>query len=120
MRKFLLIALSLFALPALSANLYVAEFTSAPPTVVIYQAAKTPAIRETRVPITGGSVQSLVFTPTTGLVRLHCDLDCQVAFSTVGGNASATIDSMRLVAGATEYFVVTPGMRLAVIQATVP
>lgn len=118
MRKFLLIALSLFALPALSDTLYVSEFTSSPPVYVAYQAAKAPAITSQAVTITASSVQSAAFSATTGLIRIHCDVACHVQIGTT--NPTATTSSLPLGAGQTEYFVVTPGDEIAVIAGAAP
>ena len=117
MRALYAVVALLFALPVAADSLYLAEFTGPPAVSVYYQAAPAPAIRTTVVPITGASVQSLVFTATTKLVRVHCDISCYVAF---GANAAATDQSMLLGAGQTEYFTVIPGQRLAVLTAAAP
>lgn len=110
-------ALVAMATAAQADNLYLTEFRGAPPQAVYYQAARMPAVRETVVPITGASVQSLIFTADTGLVRVQCDIACHVNIATA---AAATTMSMRMTAGQTEYFVVLPGQRLAVLAAAAP
>lgn len=116
MRFIAAVALSLFALPALAATLYVTEFTGAPPGSVYYQAAKAPAVANQTVAVGGGSLQSAAFGATTGLVRIHCDIICNVNIGST--NPTATTSSMRLAAGQTEYFVVLPGDKVAVIAGT--
>lgn len=114
MLRFLL-ALPLLLAASLSgaATLYVTEFTSAPPVSVYYQAARAPALANQAVTITSSSAQSAAFNDSTGLIRIQCDVACHV---TVGGTSpTATASSMRLGAGATEYFVVIAGDKVAVI-----
>jgi hypothetical protein len=107
------LALALFALPSLAATLYVTEIQGAPPTSVYYQAAKMPAVANQTVSIGVASAQSSAFNSLTGLVRLHADIACHIV---VGGtNPTATATSMRFIAGQTEYFVVKPGDKVAVI-----
>lgn len=115
-----LIALSLACLVAgacaEAATLYVTEF--AEPSPVTFQAASAPPLRSTTVTIAASSAQSLAFTGTTKIVRLHCDVACQVE---VGGtNPTAVATSARLAAGQTEYYKVKPGAKVAVITATAP
>lgn len=94
-------------------TLYITEFVGAPPTSVYYQAVKAPAVAEQTVAISGTSARSSAFAITTGIVRISTDVDCHVV---IGGTApTATTSSMRLVAGASEYFVVAPGDKVAVI-----
>lgn len=117
MKRLMLIALSLFALPALSDTLYIAEFQGAPPGSVYYQAAKVPVLAQSTVAISGVQAQSNAFTSTTGLVRIQCDVACNVNF---GVNPGVTTTMMRLGAGQTEYFVVNAGDKVAVIAAPSP
>lgn len=98
-----------------AATLYVTEFPGAPPTSVYYQAAKVPALAQQTVGISGVQAQSNPFTSTTGLVRIHCDVICNVNF---GINPGVTTGMMRLAAGQTEYFVVNAGDKVAVIAGT--
>lgn len=116
-RKFSLVMLVLAASMAASiadaATLYITEITSAPPTSVYYQAAKMPAVASQTVAISGSSAQSAAFSTTTGLIRIHTDAICNVVIG--GTNPTATTSAMRLIAGQTEYFVVTAGDKLAVI-----
>lgn len=99
-------------------TLYVTEFAGPPAVSVYFQAANTPALTEQTVAIAGASAQSAVFGGSTKLVRVHTDVACHVVVG--GSNPTATTSSMRLGAGQTEYFVVTPGQRLAVILAAAP
>lgn len=77
------------------------------------QAPQEPALVEQTVGITGSSTQSAPFNVYTALVRVHCDAVCSVAFGT---NPVAATNMKRLAANQTEYFGVTPGQQLAVIQ----
>lgn len=111
MRKVFAALLCLVALPA-SADMFVTEFAGPPVVSVYYQAAATPALVNQAVNVAASSTQSAVFSGDTKLVRIHCEEVCYVLF---GANPTATLTSMRLAANATEYFVVVPGQRVAVI-----
>jgi hypothetical protein len=117
MRSFLALVLLTFAGFAQAATLYVTEFqTVNPSNPVVYQAARAPALANQTVAIGGSSTQSSAFNTATGLVRIHVDAIACVA---VGGtNPTATTSLMRMTAGQTEYFVVSPGDKLAVIACT--
>lgn len=95
------------------ATLYVAEF----PTGVVgsMQVAAAPPLNEQTIAIGAGSVQSTAFKPSTGYVRVVSDTVCSIAF---GVNPTATATTMRLAAGAVEYFSVQPGHKVAVITNT--
>lgn len=114
MRALLALALLAFVGVADAATLYLTEFKDSPP--VTYQAAPMPANADQTVAITAGSVQSSAFAWNTILVRVHCDVICNV---TIGGtNPTATTSSMRMAAGQTEYFQVKGSDKLAVIAGT--
>lgn len=117
MRRYFLAALAaVLTVPAQAATLYITEYAEIPP--VTFQAAPAPALRSTTVAIAGVSAQSLAFLTKTRLIRLHCDVACQVE---VGGtNPTATAVSARMVAGQTEYFYVRPGAKVAVITGAAP
>lgn len=118
MRRIIFLVFALCGITSASraATLYVTEFQGAPPMSVYYQAARSPALIQQTVLFTSSSVQSSAFSATTGLVRIQCDAICNV---TVGGtNPIATTSTMRLTAGQTEYFVVAPGDKVAVIAGT--
>lgn len=63
----------------------------------------------------GVAVQSAAFGDATYFVRLHSDATCRVLF---GANPTADGTSMRLAAGASEYFGVKPGDKLSVVSST--
>lgn len=76
------------------------------------QAAKLPVISEQSVAIGGGSLQSTVIARTS-LYRLHADTNC--AFR-VGSDPTAVATDTPLAAEMPEYFVISAGMKIAVIQ----
>lgn len=78
-------------------------------------AAQEPAITHQQVAISGASAQSNAFHSATEFVRVHADEAVRVAF---GANPTATATSMRMSAGATEYFGVRAGDKVAVISTT--
>jgi hypothetical protein len=101
------------------AKLYISEYPSA----IGYASTKPQILQEpslveqTPVVIGAGSLQSAAFGNLTRVVRIHCDATtpCSIAF---GANPTATANSKRLAANATEYFAVRPGDMVAVIQNT--
>lgn len=106
----------IFLGPAKADTLYLTEYEGAAP--VTYQAALTPPLASSTVAISASSAQSAAFQGRTKLVRVQCDVVCNVQ---VGGtNPTATASSARLVAGQTEYFAVRPGHKVAVIAGTAP
>ncbi len=74
--------------------------------------APMPPLATQVVSITGTSQQSAVFDENTKFIGVHADAACSVEF---GADPSATTNSRRLAANATEYFTVTAGHKLAVI-----
>jgi hypothetical protein len=96
------------------ASLYVEEFAalgqSANGNAV--QAGEQPALAVQKITIDVTSAQSSAFNANTRFVRVHTDATCSYAF---GANPTATAGYPRLVAGATEYFGVEPGHKVAVI-----
>jgi hypothetical protein len=73
-----------------------------------------PGIRQ-QVAIGGSSAQSSAFDQSTMLVRVHADAPARIEF---GVNPTAAATSMRIAAGASEYFGVRPGHKVAVITTT--
>jgi hypothetical protein len=73
-----------------------------------------PGIRQ-QVAIGAGSVQSSAFDQSTLLVRVHADAPARIEF---GANPTASGASARIAAGASEYFGVRPGHKIAVITTT--
>ena len=107
--------LCLFALPALADTVYVTEFKAAPPVTVYYQAVRAPALANQTVAVGAVTAQSAAFNAATGIVRIHVDVACHINIG--GTNPTATTSSMLMSADSTEYFVVTAGDKLAVIEA---
>lgn len=104
-------ALSLFAFaPAQAATCYISEFTQA--LIGGIQAAAQPALVDQTVAIGGSSTQSNAFSGNTRLIRLTCDA---VASYKIGGNPTASATTARIAADVIEYFVVTPGDKIAII-----
>lgn len=79
------------------------------------QAGQEPAIATQQLTPSGVSGQSVAFANVTAFVRLHTDVNCRIAF---GENPTAAAGSMRLPAGATEFFGVRPGHKVAVISSS--
>jgi hypothetical protein len=96
-------------------RLFISEFSSvaaAPTDGRFMQAALAPAVATQVIDYdASASLQSAVFDPATRLVRLHVDGAAHIDF---GPSPTATTNSMRMAADATEYFGVLPGQRLAV------
>jgi hypothetical protein len=73
-----------------------------------------PCARQQRIDFSGGgSVQSQAFSGDTRMIEVTCDSVCSVI---VGGlNPVATTSDSRFYIGRVNYFIVTPGDKLAVI-----
>jgi len=86
----------------------------------VIPAGQEPALAVQSLAIAAGSTPSASFSSDTRFVRLHTDAACRVEFRANGPNTDpvATASSQRLPAGATEFFGVRPGYRVAVIQST--
>jgi hypothetical protein len=100
-----------------AATCSVTEFAERPP--VTYQAAYVPTLATSIVTYTTSSVQSNVFNVNTVLVRVTCDATAYILFGT---SPTATLSSLRLTTGQTEYFTLAAAsvppytsLRLAVI-----
>lgn len=74
-----------------------------------------PGIKQQITALGAGSQQSAAFDQSTLFVRVHADV---VARIEIGANPTADGTSMRLAAGATEYFGVRPGHKIAAITST--
>lgn len=93
------------------AVLYVTEFAK-PAQGVNATVAPMPPLAEQTVAIGGSSTSSSAFSAQTNLIRVHTDAVCSIA---IGGGPTATSSTMRLAAGQTEYFAVSPAHKIAVI-----
>ena len=98
------------------ATLWITEFQKlgdGPRQGGIAQVGRLPAVAEQTITMAGASAQSSVFNASTNMIRVHTDTPCHIL---VGSNPTATTAKLRLAGGATEYFAVTPGEKIAVIQ----
>lgn len=77
--------------------------------------ALAPPIASQTVAIGGSTTPSAAVNTATRYVRLHTDAICSVTFGTAPTAAST---DMRMAAGQTEYFAVSPGTKVAVITNT--
>lgn len=103
------------------ATLYVTEFARQGRDLAGYLnqngAPEQPPVAEQTVAIGASSAASNAFNASTAIVRLHTDAICSVEF---GASPTASATKMRMAAGQTEYFAVTPGsgFKVAVITNT--
>lgn len=81
----------------------------------VFQAGNEPCLAYQVINITGSSVQSSAFNSKTRLIRVHADEVCSIKISS---NPTAVTTETRLAANSTEYFVVEPGHKIAVITNT--
>lgn len=72
-----------------------------------------PSRRVQQLPISGTSAQSDPMDSATCFVRVHTDTTCRIAF---GPDPTASAASQRLPAGATEFYGIRPGTKVAVIS----
>ena len=66
-----------------------------------------------QIAVTGTSAPSVAFNQNTKFVRVHTDVTIRIKFG--AGTPVVAATSQRMVAGATEYFGVTPGIKMAAI-----
>ncbi len=99
------------------AKLYITEFFSQG----VDGGSKTPVVPVPQMPPAAEQVvtfttttQSAALNAATRFVRLIADADCHIA---VGANPTATTSNLKLIAGAAEYFGVTPGHKIAAVTA---
>ena len=78
------------------------------------QVAREPAVAAQSLAVGGGSVASNAFNVRCRYIRVQTDVRCSLDF---GAAPTATATSCTLAAGATEYFAVTAGHKVAVIAA---
>lgn len=97
------------------ATVYITEYQKLSGSGTPFQAPLEPPNASQTVAIGGSTVQSAVFNKHTYLIRVHTDAICSIE---VGANPTATAASKRFAANQTEYFAVTPTLRLAVITNT--
>ena len=99
------------------AKLWITEFAYQAGTAAIYNplldAAQLPAVAGQVVTFTT-TTQSAALSASTKFVRVIADADCHIE---TGANPTATTGSMKLIAGAAEYFGVTPGHKIAAVTA---
>lgn len=67
------------------------------------------------VAFTGTSAQSAAFAASTSIIRVVASEACFLVF---GADPTATTGGMFLPSGVVEYFAVTPGQKVAAIQAS--
>jgi hypothetical protein len=79
------------------------------------QAAREPALTNQAITTSGAAALSAAFGSQTRLVRLAATGVVAVLF---GKAPVAVVTDMRLSAGAAEYFIVLPGDKISVIDAT--
>ena len=100
-------------------TLYISEFYGRAPDAqgATLPIALVPAVVDQALAIGATTAASAAFNATTRMVRLATDATCSVAFGTT---PTATVTTMRLAAGAVEYFGVPAGgnFKVAVIANT--
>jgi hypothetical protein len=74
-----------------------------------------PVIAFQQVAIGAGTVQSAAFNDATRFIRVQAE---GIACIDIGQNPTATAAKLRLTAGQTEYYGVSPGWKLACITTT--
>lgn len=74
-----------------------------------------PFVTQQQVNYGAGSTQSAAFNDETRFVRLHTDTACRILF---GSNPTALGTHMRMAAGQTEFFAVSPGLKVAALTTT--
>ncbi len=99
------------------ANLHITEFDRLAVSAnngPVVQIASMPPVAEQTVAIGGSSAASSAFNVATRFVCLTPKADCHIQ---IGAAPTATTSLLPLTAGQAYYFGVTPGHKVAVIQA---
>ena len=99
------------------ANLHITEFDRLAVSAnngPVVQIASMPPLAEQTVAIGGSSAASSAFNASTRFVCLTPKADCHIQ---IGAAPTATTSLLPLTAGQVYYFGVTPGHKVAVIQA---
>lgn len=99
------------------ANLHITEFDRLAVSAnngPVVQIASMPPLAEQTVAIGGSSAASSAFNASTRFVCLTPKADCHIQ---IGATPTATTSLLPLTAGQVYYFGVTPGHKVAVIQA---
>jgi len=99
------------------ANLHITEFDRLAVSAnngPVVQIASMPPLAEQTVAIGGSSAASSAFNASTRFVCLTPKADCHIQ---IGAAPTATTSLLPLTAGQAYYFGVTPGHKVAVIQA---
>lgn len=96
-------------------SLYIAEYSNPRYGGGNVGVAAGAPIVEQKLTISGTSAPSAAFNAETKLIRVHTDVICSIVIAAV---PVAVVTNMRLAADQTEYFEVTPGMKIAVIANT--
>jgi hypothetical protein len=68
-----------------------------------------------QIAVSASSSQSVALDPTTKFVRVHTDTTIRIAF---GADPTAGPTSQRMPANSTEYYGVTPGIKIAAIASS--
>ena len=98
------------------ATLYITEYTQAGgPSGLGMLLPNDPPVAEQTVTIGSSSTQSAAFNAATTFIRVHTDAICSVL---IGANPAAAATDARMAASTTEYRVVKPGHKIAVITNT--
>src|SRR5574341_2150592 len=113
----LLLLISAAAITAHNTSAWVTEFQGAPPLSVYYPYPTAPALASQELIVVATPVNSTAFTSRTGLIRVVTQLDIHIA---IGPSAVATHTDTLMLAGSTEGYVVKPGDRVSVIDASHP
>lgn len=79
-------------------------------------AGQEPAVDSQVVTIQSPALVSSAFHADCRVLELHCDAVCHVKFSTEKDSTPATTSHKRMPAGATQFFSVSPGHILSVIE----
>jgi hypothetical protein len=74
-----------------------------------------PSRQVRQITVSASSNPSVALDSATKFIRVHTDTTIRIAF---GHDPVASATSQRMVANSTEYFGVTPGIKVAVIQSS--
>jgi hypothetical protein len=95
------------------ALLTISEYPGGPPLGT--QAPQHPPITRQSLVVGGGSVPSQAFNEATKMIRVNTDTKCAFRIEAPGVTPTALITDDGMTAGQTEFMLVYPGAKIAVI-----
>lgn len=96
------------------ATFYITEFTGG--LMFGTPAPKDPPVARQTIAIAGASAPSQAFNEATKMIKIHTDAICSIRIGAANQTPTAVTTDDRMAANQSEYRIVEPGAKLAVIS----